>query len=185
MTPAALYVDSRGPYPKLTDAWDATRDATQYDGPGPIVAHPPCGPWGVMRHLSKSPDKYLAPIAVGQVRRLGGVLEHPRGSTLWSAVGLPLPGAPPDGWGGFTIAVSQCDWGHVARKRTWLYIVGLVGPLPPMPAPREPTHWASGSRTAKRGPVPPGIKVCSAEQRRRTPPAFAVWLLDLASRCTR
>jgi hypothetical protein len=28
--------------------------------------------------------------------------------------------------------------------------------------------------------VPPGIKVCSAQQRRRTPVAFAQWLLDVA-----
>lgn len=30
--------------------------------------------------------------------------------------------------------------------------------------------------------MPPGIKVCSAQQRRRTPPAFAAWLVDLAAR---
>jgi len=29
--------------------------------------------------------------------------------------------------------------------------------------------------------VPPGIKVCSAQQRRRTPPAFAEWLVELAA----
>jgi hypothetical protein len=28
--------------------------------------------------------------------------------------------------------------------------------------------------------VPPGIKVASAQQRRRTPPAFADWLISLA-----
>jgi hypothetical protein len=31
--------------------------------------------------------------------------------------------------------------------------------------------------------VPPGIKVCSAQQRRRTPVAFAEWLVSVASRC--
>jgi hypothetical protein len=37
-----------------------------------------------------------------------------------------------------------------------------------------PTHWVSGGRNPNRkgsgGLVPPGVKVCSAEQRRRTPP---------------
>jgi len=52
------------------------------------------------------------------------------------------------------------------------------------PEPREPTHWCSGGRTKRPGmgaTVPPGIKVCSAQQRRRTPVAFAEWLLELAA----
>ncbi len=32
--------------------------------------------------------------------------------------------------------------------------------------------------------MPEGIKVCSAQQRRRTPLAFAMFLLELASKCT-
>src|SRR5207344_928057 len=104
----------------------------------------------------------------------GGVLEHPRYSRLWSHCRLPQPGEFTDAWGGHTLEVCQCDWGHPARKRTWLYVVG--GPVvPAMPAHREPTHWISGGRgrqgkKAKTTPVPPGIKVCSAQQRRRTPP---------------
>lgn len=181
---AALYVDPRGPYPTLVREWyDAARDARGYAGSFPVVAHPPCGPWSVMRHLSKETTKDCAPLALEAVRRCGGVLEHPRGSTFFAHAGLPRPGALPDAFGGMTFEVCQCDWGHPARKRTWLYVVGLAGPMPPAPEAREPTHWASGSRNAPRGPVPPGIKVCSAEQRRRTPVAFAEWLLELASRC--
>jgi hypothetical protein len=37
---------------------------------------------------------------------------------------------------------------------------------------------AESSRTGN--PVPPGIKVCSAAQRRRTPPLFAEYLVRLA-----
>lgn len=181
---AALYVDARGPYPSLVLHWyDAARDARSYAGSLPVVAHPPCGPWSVMRHLSKETTKDCAPAALEAVRRFGGVLEHPRGSTFFAHAGIPRPGRLPDAWGGISFEVCQCDWGHPARKRTWLYVVGLVGPMPPAPPPREPTHWASGSRNAPRGPVPPGIKVCSAEQRRRTPVAFAEWLLEIASRC--
>jgi hypothetical protein len=188
---AALYIDPRGPYPKMAgvDAWDETRDARLYDGPHPVVAHPPCGPWGALRHLYKGAEHDCAPRAVEQVRTFGGVLEHPRGSKLWNEHGLPAPGGLADSFGGFAVEVDQCAWGHVARKTTWLYVVG---------APREtvlagirtggtPTHWASGSRvnpnrpSSRRGtPVPPGMKVCSAQQRRRTPPAFAAWLVEIA-----
>jgi hypothetical protein len=189
---AVLYVDPRGPYMGRgdVDAWDAARDARQYDGPLPVVAHPPCGPWGGLRHLYKGTEHDCAPRAVEQVRRFGGVLEHPAQSRLWAHCQLPRPDELPDAWGGVTIEVDQVRWGHVARKRTWLYLVGLrdVGAMPP---PREPTHWISGFRSAggrkyparyKRNgcAVPPGIKVCSAEQRRRTPAAFAEWLIALA-----
>lgn len=186
----ALYVDPRGPYPALVRQWfDAERDARTYRGRLPVVAHPPCGPWSRLSHLHKDAEEIaLAPMAVGMVQRNGGVLEHPAGSGLFRACYLPKPGECPDVFDGYTIEVCQCDWGHVARKRTWLYIVGVpFGELPPMPPSREPTHWASGGRTrsSRQGtPVPPGIKVCSAQQRRRTPVAFAAWLLEIARRAT-
>lgn len=198
---AALYVDPRGPYPKLpgVDCWDATRDANTYSGPGPIVAHPPCGPWSTMRHLYQGDEKACAPRALELVRKLGGVLEHPANSMLWDVHGLLKPyetGEPGMCYSacdshGFSIRVDQVEWGHVARKRTWLYIVGAewldVARLydrRPFPG-AAPTHWASGSRgsgSRKGSPVPPGIKVCSAAQRRKTPPLFAAFLLDIA-RC--
>ena len=141
MTPTVLYVDPRGPYPLLVADWyDEARDARTYAGAAPVVAHPPCGPWSTMRHLSRELTAECAPHALGVVRRCGGVLEHPARSSFFRAHALPYPGELPDGWGGYTIEVSQCDWGHPARKRTWLYIVGVTPELlPPFPAPREPT----------------------------------------------
>lgn len=189
---SVLYCDPRGPYPGLVRDWyDETRDARTYAGPNPVVCHPPCGPWGRLRHLSRHQPKDLAPIAVAQVRRWGGVLEHPAGSLLWEHCGLPLPSELPDAWGGITIAVDQCDYGHVARKATWLYLVGIRS-IDATPARREPTHWISGGRhpsrktyVGHRGYAPAHIKFCSAQMRRRTPRAFAEWLIDLASRAQR
>lgn len=126
-TVAALYVDPRGPYPKMAgvEPWDERRDARQYAGPHPIVAHPPCGPWGRLRAMNRHQPRELALIAVEQVRRYGGVLEHPSGSLLWRERHLPLPGEFADAFGGWTFDVDQCDLGHVARKQTWLYLVGV------------------------------------------------------------
>lgn len=189
----ALYVDPRGPYPKLVSEWfDAKRDARTYTGSLPVVAHPPCGPWGRLRHLSRKDDPQLAIDAVAQVRCVGGILEHPRGSLLFTHCGIPKPcGFDGIGW---TFEVDQCAWGHVARKTTWLYCVGLPGSIVTLIRHGGTvTHWIGGFRIghgrrptstySKTGrAVPPGIKVCSAEQRRRTPIAFAEWLLEVASR---
>ncbi len=178
---AALYIDSHGPYPGLCrEAYDEARDARTYAGPYPVVAHPPCGPWSSLRTLSKETTKDLGPQAVAAVRQWGGVLEHPRGSKLFRHCGMPHPGELPDEHGGLTFEVSQCDWGHVARKRSWIYVVGYRT-TPPAPPSKEPTHWCSGGGTG-RGRTPPGIKVCSAQQRRRTPVAFAQWLIEIARR---
>jgi hypothetical protein len=184
---AALYVDRRGPYPKLpgVDCWDAGRDARRYAGPWPVVAHPPCTHYGRVRHLGKVQDSDCAPIAVEQVRRFGGVLEHPAHSKLWEHCGLPLPGAPTGLFWDYTVEVDQVEWGHACRKRTWLYLVGVPREAlerPPFPG-RMPTHWCSGGRTKSSrsgSPIPPGIKAASAQIKRRTPPLFAEYLIRLA-----
>ncbi len=187
---AALYVDERGPYPSIpgVDCWDAARDARGYPGPLPVVAHPPCGPWGSLRHMRiddarRDADAALGPVAVAQVRAWGGVLEQPAGSRLWEHCSLPAPGAR--GRLEFSLEVEQVSWGHPARKRTWLFFVGIDRVIAEAGVRRggEPTHWVSGGRTRGKGSgglVPPGIKVCSAQQRRRTPPEFADWLVGLA-----
>jgi len=140
---AALYVDARrGPYSSLdsVDVWGIERDAKLYDGAAPVVAHPPCGPWGRLWHLCTKQDPECATIAAAQVRRCGGVLEHPAHSKLWTAAGLPRPGelvSP----GEFSIRVDQWVWGHQSVKPTWLFVSGCQPEDVPRTAVATLTRW--------------------------------------------
>ncbi len=121
-------------------------------------------------------------MAASLIRENGGVLEHPKGSLLWAAAGLPRVGAR-DLWGGFTLDVCQWWWGHRALKPTWLYVCGMdpadVPPLPPVPA-GSPSHVIQ--QVGRKGQ--PGYKPeCSKREREATPPRLAEWLVELASRC--
>jgi hypothetical protein len=94
---AALFVRGDSVYKSMgVECWDAARDARGYVGPGPVICHPPCRTWGVLRHWRGAKDrpeeKALGPLAVGFVRAFGGVLEHPYQSALWRHCGMPQPG---------------------------------------------------------------------------------------------
>lgn len=186
-TVAALYVDPKGPYPKLegVDAWPAERDARLYDGPHPVVAHPPCAPWSKMRWLANRKnfkrDKSCAPRALEQVRAFGGVLEHPEHSTFWQHAKLPTPlwssmhGA--DEHGGRSYLVRQVAWGHRCVKPTWLYVIGVDHDLVCVGI----RHGGTATHCVTSGPgQTPGLKVAHASMRSRSPLAFAEWLVALA-----
>ncbi len=189
MTVAALYVDpKRGPYAEFAqfDVWGPERDARKYDGPGPVIAHPPCASWGRFAWRASKQFHDCGPRAVAQVRQFGGVLEHPVGSLLWKECGLPRPGEPADAFGGVCIVVRQCDWGHMAEKRTWLYVVGFQGDLDSIPRPprAEPTHCVEPHASGKRaGGVRHALPRMPKSQRHVTPWRFAMWLARLARRC--
>lgn len=174
-----LYTDPLGVYPSLVGrarCWDEARDAKLYRGPGPVVAHPPCGPWGRLNFLCKYQDPGCGPAAVTAVRTVGGVLEHPANSKLWPACGMPKPGEPCDAWGGFTLAVSQVSWGHRAVKPTWIYCVGVS---PELAAMSIRTGGVATARTTN-GPRGAQLPRFSNKTARSTPPAFARWLIFLA-----
>lgn len=195
---AALYVRADSIYRELhgVETWDAKRDARRFPGGMSVIAHPPCRGWGQMasRATVEPGELDMAKHAIRMVRQWGGVLEHPDGSGLWGDMGLPEPGhasnplCAPDSWGGWTLAIRQSDFGHLAEKATRLYIVG-VGPrlVPPLPLRLgNGTHVvAPDSRDTKKRRaaglyVKPSI---TKADRERTPRALAEWLVQLARCC--
>lgn len=98
---AALYVETGGCYANVAgvDPWDERRDARQYTGPYPVVAHPPCQRWGRMAHGGPSApgtrqigdDGGCFNAALEALSEFGGVLEHPCDSKAWHHFGLNKP----------------------------------------------------------------------------------------------
>jgi hypothetical protein len=143
-TVAALYVETNGAYFGLPgiDPWDEVRDAREYAGPHPVVAHPPCQRWGKMwfgqpLHVKltgerkvKGDDGGCFKAALQAVRTYGGVIEHPWQSHAWPHFGLNTPPRA-GGWimadaeGGWTCCVEQGRYRHYARKPTLLYVCGV------------------------------------------------------------
>ena len=153
------------------DVFDIDRDARTFAGGMPIIAHPPCRAWGRLRHMAKplADEKQLALWAVDQIRRSGGVLEHPAASLLWAAAGLPQPGRR-DEFGGWTLPIRQYWFGHRAMKSTLLYVVGCEPrAIPPFPMVL--------------GEAPILVEHMNVRERERTPIAFAKWLVELAEKC--
>lgn len=143
MTVAALFVQKGGIYYGIPDVdpWDEERDARRYDGPHPVIAHPPCQLWGPFakinfkrwggEHNRPGNDQGCFESALRSVRTFGGVLEHPAFSKAWDKFELPRP--PENGWGvavtgDWVCEVWQSAYGHKARKRTWLLYVGKQPP---------------------------------------------------------
>lgn len=183
---AVLFARADSVYKTLpgTDVWDIERDARRWPGGAPVVAHPPCRSWSVLKHFAKprQDERDLAPWAVEQVRCWGGVLEHPKGSALWQHCNLPAPGER-DKFGGWTKPVMQMWWGHRAEKPTLLYIVGLEPRnLPDIPLVLGDAPRVLFNKRRLRSGMPGFRTECTREEREHTPPALAEWLVDLARR---
>jgi len=191
---AALFVSPNGPYAGLpnVEIWDELRDARRYDGPHPVVAHPPCSRWCRLAGLvearwghKRGDDGGCFESALSSVRTWGGVLEHPAYSDAFLAFGLPAP--TPGGWqrtlcGGWVAHVEQGRYGHPAKKATWLYAHG-VSQLPsldwqaiPDTASSALVSWC-GNHTSKFEQRPRVGKAVAS----RTPDAFRDQLLSIAS----
>lgn len=138
---AALYVQRNGCYWNLPDVdpWDIERDARQYAGPWPVVAHPPCDRWHQLSAVNHkrwgwviNEDGGCFAHALHAVRTWGGVLEHPAESRAFGLHGVREPER--GSWqrtldGDWITEVNQAAYGHRATKRTWLLYCGPI--LPP------------------------------------------------------
>lgn len=182
----ALFCRADSAYKKREawDVYDASRDATKYDGDLPVAVHPPCRAWGRLSHMAFrdgtpsdqiEAEKNLALFAIEKVRKNGGILEHPSGSRIWQI--LPDVGDAPDDWGGFTIEIDQYDFGHVAHKKTKLYICGMdAWSIPELPAPDHTIHLCEkGKRRSICGNVE-GTTRCTQYQREYTPERLIDWI---------
>lgn len=175
---SALFVARDSVYKTFpgVDCWDEDRNALNWPGGNPAVFHPPCRLFSMLRLFSTAPEseKQLAYWSVEQVRKWGGVLEHPACSLLWDDMDLPLPGKRDDF--GLTIALNQWWFGHLARKSTWLYICGAKT-LPEIPLRLGEAECALGKGRDK-------LRTREFDNRKKlrlgTPIAFAKWLIEVA-----
>ena len=190
---AALYVQTNGCYFGLegVDPWDEKRDARKYEGPWPVVAHPPCSRWCLLAGLvearwghKKGDDGGCFAAALSSVRKFGGVLEHPAYSAAFAAFDIPPPqrhgGWSRDIYGGWLCHVEQGRYGHPAKKATWIYAVHSE--LPELKWGSDPdakskalVSWCGNH--VKSGEIRPRVGKHVAS---RTPPEFRDILIAMA-----
>ena len=133
---AALFVIDGGCYYGLDGVlpYSEFDDARLYDGPWPVVAHPPCERWGAFAHGSPlNPNKVFGDdggcFAHGMYccRKYGGVIEHPYSSRAFQCFYALKPTKNEawfecDDFNGYACYVDQGNYGHLARKPTILYV---------------------------------------------------------------
>lgn len=197
----ALFVETNGVYfndPDI-DPWDIERDAFDYKGPNKVIAHPPCKRWGrywgggpmlhgTSRQLKLGDDDQAFAHSLWCVRTFGGVIEHPEASHAWKWFGLNRPvlgeWEKADEFFGWTTCVSQGNYGHRARKLTWLYVVspdkpfGLDWSIPKKDRLDEGFHSASERERLRSSGKKP-IKRLSAKENLATPEPFKDLLKEL------
>ena len=145
-TIAALYVEEGGCYYGLDDVdpWGVIRDARKYDGPYPVVAHPPCARWSALwfgdvrapknKRKIFGDDNGCFIFALEAVRKYGGVIEHPAASNAFTNFGIKKPN-PKGGWevadshGGFMCIVDQRNYGHVIKKKLACMLAKHICPI--------------------------------------------------------
>ena len=161
---SVLCVKPRSVYKTLVeDCYDHNRDARNYRGGNPIIAHPPCRSWSRFLRRNAKPvagERDLVPFCIEKIMLFGGLLEHPAYSTVWDKYMLPAPGTTRGNLK--TIQIDQSWWGHPDRKRTWLLM---------------PSHYVIPEypfRLTMRGKLTKWSKTNGND---KTPIEFAKWLI--------
>lgn len=196
MKVAILFVSKDSIYKTMgLDCYDIDRDAKTYSGNLPIVAHPPCQLWGKFakinyarwggEHNKPGNDGGNFKFALDAVNQVGGVLEHPAESYAWPQYGLQYPSRL-GGWQrsgqGWVCEVWQSAYGHLARKRTWLYCAGTELPLDPNWDHVLGTHQIGFHDQRGKLKNKPTL---NKKQANATPKSFAEWLVELALTCSK
>lgn len=202
---AALFVDAGGVYPRLLGddlCWPESRDAREYAGDHPVVAHPPCARWSrlapsVFARTGKEEhrpawlggtDSGCFASALASVRKYGGVLEHPAGSHAWAHFALEAPVSQDETWtrvidaqGVYWVCeVWQSAYGHKAPKRTWLLYCGARPPFE-LNWDRPPgTHVVAGDSAKRRRQGEDARPRLTGRENIATPEPFARELIRLA-----
>jgi len=194
----ALFVEKNGCYWDIPgiDPWDISRDARLYQGPHPVIAHPPCERWGNFAQGSMLKKTYTLgddggcfQSALNSVLKYGGILEHPAYSRAWPYFGIDAPektGWKKIGTNEWTCQVEQGNYGHRARKKTWLFFVGQKNPpeLIWTPCPQrlpEKRLAERGYESARRCGI---VANMSRKQRQQTPKLFRDLLIHIARNIT-
>lgn len=156
------------------EVYDARRDARTFTGGMPVVTHAPCRAWSAHCSHQAKPEpgeKELANFCAEQLKKWGGVFEHPANSRAFAACGLPLPGAfPVRGKSGlWTIEVCQCWWGYPMLKKTWLCFSGVDPRNVHIPISLHP-HGSDRRRE----------QLMSHAERSKTTRSFGEWLVSIA-----
>lgn len=170
---AVLCASGRSIYHHLpaVEVFDRARDACQFAGPEPVVAHPPCRLWSrTLSHCAKSLDaeaeKELGRFCVRKVLQNGGVLEQPAHSALFADMNLPMPNQPAHPFL-FTLYVEQGWFGYPLRKPTWILVSGVpMRDIPPVPMSLAEPKLSFNQLTHF--------------QKSRTVTALALWLCQIA-----
>ena len=196
----ALFVIENGPYYGLENIvpWSEKENAFNCKNGAPAIAHPPCKRWGrywsggpsASKKFYKGDDNGCFAFALWYIRTFGGIIEHPEATHAYDWFGLKRPSfnggwTDPDIYGGRTCCVSQGNYGHKARKITWLYGVNINFKELNWDIPKGMMRMELGPRSKEDALVKraQGVKVnrLSVYERLATPKEFKNLLIELVS----
>lgn len=180
MSTVVLFTKDKSNYYKFNvECYNKKRNATRYNGSDVVICHPPCPQWSQLRRFAKEDfeEKQLALWALELVRKNGGILEHPQNSTLFTKIISLKPGQL-DIYGGQMLYVDLNWFGYPCKKKTGLYIVGLLPQnIPAYPISLNAITHRIGSRSRNRNLTK---KELPKSRRDETPTLMCKWLLQVA-----